>query len=77
MLPIAWFIQAQVLHEQSVMVYRKLLPSLAFNLDRNIITISDETKARDVENVDKTVVSSLQIFFLVVLALLKPILPFD
>ena len=46
--PIALFIQSQGLQEQPVMVYGKLLPSLAFNLDRNIITISDEPEARGV-----------------------------
>lgn len=46
--PIARFIQAQGLQNQPVMVYGKLLPSLAFNLDRDIITISDELEARGV-----------------------------
>ena len=46
--PIAQFIQAQGLQDQPVMVYGKLLPSLAFNLDRNIITISDEPEAHGV-----------------------------
>lgn len=47
--PIARFIQAQGLQDQPVMVYGKLLPSLAFNLDRDIITISDEAEARGVK----------------------------
>ena len=46
--PIARFIQAQGLQDQPVMVYGKLLPSLAFNLDRDIITISDDSEARGV-----------------------------
>ena len=40
--PLAKFIQAQGLQDEPVMVYGKLLPSLAFNLDRDIITISDD-----------------------------------
>jgi 4-amino-4-deoxy-L-arabinose transferase-like glycosyltransferase len=39
--PIAQFIRAQGLEDQTVIVYNKLLPSLAFNLDRDIITIND------------------------------------
>jgi len=45
---IAQFIQAQELQDQPVMVYGKLLPSLSFNLDRDIITISDESEGRGV-----------------------------
>ena len=40
--PIAQFIKSQNLQDQPVLVYNKLLPSLAFNLDRDIITINDE-----------------------------------
>ena len=40
--PLAQFIKAQGLQDQPVLVYNKLLPSLAFNLDRNIITLNDE-----------------------------------
>jgi 4-amino-4-deoxy-L-arabinose transferase-like glycosyltransferase len=39
--PLAQFIQAQGLKDQTIIVYNKLLPSLAFNLDRDIITIND------------------------------------
>ena len=40
--PLAQFIKAQGLQDQPVLVYNKLLPSLAFNLDRNTITLNDE-----------------------------------
>ncbi len=40
--PLAQFIKAQGLQDQPVLVYNKLLPSLAFNLDRDTITINDE-----------------------------------
>lgn len=39
--PLAQFIQSQGLQDRPVLVYNKLLPSLAFNLDRNVITIND------------------------------------
>ena len=47
--PLAQFIKAQGLQDQPVMVYNKLLPSLAFNLDRNIITINDEDARRMID----------------------------
>ncbi len=47
--PLARFIQAQGLQDEPVMVYGKLLPSLAFNLDRDIITISDDGEGYGVE----------------------------
>ena len=40
--PLAQFIKAQGLQDQPVLVYNHLLPSLAFNLDRDTITINDE-----------------------------------
>ena len=46
--PIARFIQAQGLQDRPVMVYGQLLPSLAFNLDRDIITISDDPEGRGI-----------------------------
>ena len=42
--PLAKFIQAQDLQDRPVLVYGRLLPSLAFNLDRDIVTISDESQ---------------------------------
>ncbi|PZO11194.1 MAG: hypothetical protein DCF25_19870 [Leptolyngbya foveolarum] len=39
--PLAQFIKTQGLQDQPVLVYNKLLPSLAFNLDRDIITLDD------------------------------------
>ena len=47
--PLAQFIKTQGLQDQPVMVYNKLLPSLAFNLDRNIITINDEDARRMID----------------------------
>ena len=47
--PLAQFIQAQGLQDEPVLVYGKLLPSLAFNLDRDIITISDDSEGYGVE----------------------------
>ncbi|MGB3297555.1 MAG: hypothetical protein WBA76_04740, partial [Phormidesmis sp.] len=47
--PLAQFIQAQNLQNEPVMVYGELLPSLAFNLDRDIITISDDSQGHSVE----------------------------
>lgn len=47
--PLAQFIQAQNLQDEPVMVYGKLLPSLAFNLDRDIITISDDSEGYGIE----------------------------
>ena len=47
--PLARFIQAQGLQDEPVMVYGKLLPSLAFNLDRDIVTISDDAEGYGVE----------------------------
>ena len=44
--PLAQFIKAQNLQDRPVLVYNKLLPSLAFNLDRDIITINDEDARR-------------------------------
>lgn len=40
--PLAQFVISQGLRDQPVVVYNKLLPSLAFNLDRDIITINDD-----------------------------------
>ena len=39
--PLARFIQTQGLENRSVLVYNRLLPSLAFNLDRDIITLNN------------------------------------
>lgn len=47
--PLAQFIQAQGLQDVPVLVYGKLLPSLAFNLDRDIIIISDDREGKGVE----------------------------
>lgn len=47
--PLARFIQAQGLQDEPVMVYGKLLPSLAFNLDRDIITISDDSEGYGID----------------------------
>lgn len=47
--PLAQFIKTQGLQDRPVLVYNKLLPSLAFNLDRDIITINDEDARRQIE----------------------------
>ncbi|WP_319420738.1 ArnT family glycosyltransferase [Pleurocapsa sp. FMAR1] len=47
--PIAKFIQAQELEDEPVLVYNKLLPSLAFNLDRDIITLNDGGVERETQ----------------------------
>ena len=47
--PLSQFIQSQGLQNQPVLVYNKLLPSLAFNLDRDIITLSDQEADHFVE----------------------------
>ncbi len=47
--PLAQFIQAQGLQNQPVIVYGELLPSLAFNLDRDIITVSDDSEGNSIE----------------------------
>ncbi len=38
--PLAEFIQSEGLADRPILVYDRLLPSLAFNLDRNIITLT-------------------------------------
>jgi 4-amino-4-deoxy-L-arabinose transferase-like glycosyltransferase len=39
--PLAKFIQTQELENKPILVYNRLLPSLAFNLDRDIITLNN------------------------------------
>ena len=46
--PLAQFIKAQGLQDRPVLVYNKLLPSLAFNLDRDIITINDDASGQEI-----------------------------
>jgi 4-amino-4-deoxy-L-arabinose transferase-like glycosyltransferase len=47
--PLAEFIQAQGLANEPVLVYNRLLPSLAFNLDRDIITLNNGGVARETQ----------------------------
>ena len=47
--PIAQFIKTQGLQDRPVLVYNKLLPSLAFNLDRDIITLADQDARRTID----------------------------
>ncbi len=47
--PVAQFIQSQGLQDRPMLVYGELLPSLAFNLDQDIITISDDAIGYGVE----------------------------
>lgn len=47
--PLAKFIQAQGLENEPVLVYNRLLPSLAFNLDRDIITINNGGVERETQ----------------------------
>ena len=47
--PLAQFIQSQGLQDRPVLVYNKLLPSLAFNLDRDIITLNDTEADNSIE----------------------------
>jgi 4-amino-4-deoxy-L-arabinose transferase-like glycosyltransferase len=47
--PLAKFIQAQGIENESVLVYNRLLPSLAFNLDRDIITLNNGVVERETQ----------------------------
>ena len=47
--PLAKFIQSQGLEDEPILVYNRLLPSLAFNLDRNIITLNDDGIKRETQ----------------------------
>ncbi len=47
--PLAKFIQTKGLENEPVLVYNKLLPSLAFNLDRDIITLNNGGVERETQ----------------------------
>ena len=47
--PLAKFIQSKGLENEPVLVYNKLLPSLAFNLDRDIITLNNGGVERETQ----------------------------
>ncbi|MEM6610672.1 MAG: glycosyltransferase family 39 protein [Cyanobacteria bacterium P01_C01_bin.72] len=47
--PLAKFIQSQGLEDEPILVYNRLLPSLAFNLDRHIITLNDGGVKRETQ----------------------------
>lgn len=47
--PLAKFIQAQRLENEPILVYNRLLPSLAFNLDRDIITLNNGGVERETQ----------------------------
>lgn len=47
--PLARFIQTQELANLPILVYNRLLPSLAFNLDRDIITLDDGGVERETQ----------------------------
>lgn len=47
--PLAKFIQAQGLENEPILVYNRLLPSLAFNLDRDIITLNNGGVERETQ----------------------------
>jgi 4-amino-4-deoxy-L-arabinose transferase len=47
--PLVKFIQAQGLENEPVLVYNRLLPSLAFNLDRDIITLNNGGVERETQ----------------------------
>ena len=47
--PLAEFIQSQGLEDEPILVYNRLLPSLAFNLDRDIITLNNGGVERETQ----------------------------
>ena len=47
--PLAKFIQTQGLEDEPILVYNRLLPSLAFNLDRDIITLNNGGVERETQ----------------------------
>ncbi len=47
--PLAEFIKSQGLEDEPILVYNELLPSLAFNLDRDIITLNNGGVKRETE----------------------------
>jgi 4-amino-4-deoxy-L-arabinose transferase-like glycosyltransferase len=47
--PLAKFIQTQGLENEHILVYNRLLPSLAFNLDRDIITLNNGGVERETQ----------------------------
>lgn len=47
--PLAKFIQAQGLVDEPILVYNRLLPSLAFNLDRDLITLNNGGVERETQ----------------------------
>jgi 4-amino-4-deoxy-L-arabinose transferase len=47
--PLAKFIQTQGLADEPVLVYNRLLPSLAFNLDRDLITLNNGGVERETQ----------------------------
>ena len=47
--PLAEFIQTQGLAERPILVYNRLLPSLAFNLDRDLITLNNGGVERETQ----------------------------
>ena len=47
--PLAKFIQSRGLEDEPVLVYNRLLPSLAFNLDRDIITLNNGGVERETQ----------------------------
>ena len=47
--PLAKFIQSQGLEDEPILVYNRLLPSLAFNLDRDIIILNNGGVERETQ----------------------------